>query len=246
MAHVKKYTQGALHNMLAHYDRTAKNSRENIDPSLTHLNYNLAAKYQQLPQKEFIDKRLSQVRVQKRKDVNVMCSWVLTVPKSLNPKEYERFFKAGYRFMERRYGRDNVISAYVHMDEPNSMPHMHFAFVPVLHDLEKGIDRLCAKKVVSRQDLKSFHNDLEAYISRSLGHGVEILNEATKDGNKSIIELKRLSHKQLMDKMLEQDLAITNLLDENKQLKQQVKDLEHELAGEEQEFDFFKEIGFER
>lgn len=46
--------------------------------------------------------------------------------------------------------------------------------------------------------------------------------------------------------MLEQDLAITNLLDENKQLKQQVKDLEHELAGEEQEYDFFREVGFER
>lgn len=246
MAHVKKFTQGALHNMLAHYDRSAKNSRENIDPSLTYLNYNLAAKYQQLPQKEFIDKRLSQVRVQKRKDVNVMCTWVLTVPKSLNPKEYERFFKAGYRFMERRYGRDNVISAYVHMDEPDAMPHMHFAFVPVLHDVEKGIDRLCAKKVVNRRDLKSFHNDLEAYMSRSLGHGVEILNEATKAGNKSIIELKRLSNKELMDNMIEQDIAIQNLLDENKQLKCQVKDLEQELAGEEKEFDFFKETGFDR
>lgn len=246
MAHVKKYTRGALHNMLCHYDRTAKNSRENIDPSLTHLNYNLAEKWQPLPQKEFIDKRLSQVRVQKRKDVNVMCSWVLTVPKSLKPKEYERFFKAGYRFMERRYGRDNVISAYVHMDEPSAKPHMHFAFVPVLHDVEKGIDRLCAKKVVSRQDLKSFHNELEAYISHSLGHGVEILNEATKEGNKSIIELKRLSHKDLMDRMLEQDLAITNLLDENKELKRKVQDLEQELAGEEQEFDFFREAGFDR
>lgn len=246
MAHVKKYTRGALHNMLAHYDRTAKNSRENIDPSLTHLNYNLAEKWQPLPQKEFIDKRLSQVRVQKRKDVNVMCSWVLTVPKSLKPKEYERFFKAGYRFMERRYGRDNVISAYVHMDEPSVKPHMHFAFVPVLHDVEKGIDRLCAKKVVSRQDLKSFHNELEAYISRSLGHGVEILNEATKEGNKSIIELKRLSHKDLMDRMLEQDLAITSLLDENKELKRKVKDMEQELAGEEQEFDFFRDAGFDR
>lgn len=123
---------------------------------------------------------------------------------------------------------------------------MHFAFVPVLHDVEKGIDRLCAKKVVSRQDLKSFHNELEAYISRSLGHGVEILNEATKEGNKSIIELKRLSHKDLMDRMLEQDLAITNLLDENKELKRKVKDLEQELAGEEQEFDFFRDAGFER
>lgn len=246
MAHVKKFAQGALGNMLRHYDRTSKKDRENIDPSLTHLNYNLAAKYQQLPQKEFIDKRLSQVRVQRRKDVNVMCTWVLTVPKSLNKKEYERFFKAGYRFMERRYGRDNVISAYVHMDEPSAKPHMHFAFVPVLHDVDKGIDRLCAKKVVSRQDLKSFHKELEAYISRSLGHGVEILNEATKEGNKSIIELKRLSHKDLMDRMLEQDLAITSLLDENKELKRKVKDLEQELAGEEQEFDFFREAGFDR
>lgn len=148
--------------------------------------------------------------------------------------------------MERRYGRDNVISAYVHMDEPSAKPHMHFAFVPVLHDLEKGIDRLCAKKVVSRQDLKSFHNDLEAYMSRSLGHEVEILNEATKDGNKAIMELKRLSHKELMDKMLEQDLAITSLLDENKELKRKVQDLEQELAGEEQEFDFFRETGFDR
>ena len=49
MAHVKKYTQGALFNMLGHYDRTAKHSRENIDPSLTHLNYNLAEKWQPLP-----------------------------------------------------------------------------------------------------------------------------------------------------------------------------------------------------
>ena len=60
------------------------------------------------------------------------------------------------------------------------------------------------------------------------------------------MELKRLSHKELMDKMLEQDLAITSLLDENKQLKRQVKDLEQELAGEEQEFDFFRETGFDR
>lgn len=49
-----------------------------------------------------------------------------------------------------------------------------------------------------------------------------------------------------MDRMLEQDLAITNLLNENKELKRKVKDLEQELAGEEQEFDFFRETGFER
>lgn len=46
--------------------------------------------------------------------------------------------------------------------------------------------------------------------------------------------------------MLEQDLTITNLLDENKELKRKVQDLEFELAGEEQEVDFFREAGFDR
>jgi len=70
-----------------------------------------------------------------------MCSWVITAPKNLTDSEHRLFFQEVYSFLNQRYadGSDkNVISAYVHMDE--SMPHLHYAFVPVVHDKKKGID----------------------------------------------------------------------------------------------------------
>ena len=68
--------------------------------------------------------------------MNVLCSWVVTVPKDVPEAEYEKFFHATYDFLEKRYGRENVVSAYVHMDEIT--PHMHFAFVPVVYDKRKS------------------------------------------------------------------------------------------------------------
>ena len=45
--------------------------------------------------------------------------------------------------MNERYGKENVISAYVHFDEVT--PHMHY-FVPVVEDKKKGGYKLSAKK----------------------------------------------------------------------------------------------------
>lgn len=73
MAHFEKYTAGAIGHMLAHYDRTHSSSTSKINESKTFLNYNLAAKDQPLSQLDFIHKRLSEIKVLKRKDVNVMC-----------------------------------------------------------------------------------------------------------------------------------------------------------------------------
>ena len=41
------------------------------------------------------------------------------------------------------------------------------------------------------RELQAFHPALQRYVERELGHEVSILNEATKEGNKSIEELKR-------------------------------------------------------
>ena len=127
--HLEKYDRGAVTRMFAHYDRSHPGSKSNIDTSKTALNYNAAAEDQPLAQHDFLDKRLSQVKVQNRKDVNVMCDWVITAPQTLEEHEYDLFFRETYRFMSGRYGKENVISAYVHMDE--TQPHMHFSFIPV-------------------------------------------------------------------------------------------------------------------
>ena len=188
MAHMMKHTKASCGHMFAHFDRKAEHiSNENLDRTRTHLNYNLAT-HQQMDQGEFVRQRCSEVRCQNRKDVNVMVSWVITAPKDLPEQEQRAFFKASYDFCKERYGEENVVSAYVHMDEVT--PHMHFAFVPIVQDKKRGGYKVSAKECVNRSDLQTYHKDLEAYVSRELGHEVGILNEATKDGNMTTQELK--------------------------------------------------------
>ena len=200
MAHMMKHTKASCGHMFAHFDRKAEHiSNENLDRTRTHLNYNLAT-HQQMDQGEFVRQRCSEVRCQNRKDVNVMVSWVVTAPKDLPEAEHKAFFQASYDFLQKRYGRENVVSAYVHMDEVT--PHMHFAFVPVVRtfkqdrknpDISTEVYKVSAKECVNRYDLQGFHESLQRYVSKELGHEVSILNEATKEGNRSIEELKRQS-----------------------------------------------------
>ena len=190
MAHLEKYNRAAVGHLIAHYDRQAENiGNESVDRSRSHLNYNLAAELQPMKQGDFIRQRCSEVKVQKRKDVNVMCTWILTAPKDLPESEQAAFFKAAFDFMAARYGQENVISAYVHMDE--TTPHMHFAFVPVVEDKKKGGFKVSAKERIDRKELRSFHQELDQAVSEVLGHPVSILNEATKMGNLTIAEIKK-------------------------------------------------------
>ena len=190
MAHLEKYSKAAIGHLIAHYDRQAENiGNESVDRTRSHLNYNLAAELQPMKQGDFIKQRCSEVKVQNRKDVNVMCTWVLTAPKDLPESEQAAFFKAAFDFMADRYGRENVISAYVHMDETTS--HMHFAFVPVVEDKKKGGFKVSAKERVDRKELRSFHQELDQAVSSVLGHPVSILNGATKMGNLTIAEIKK-------------------------------------------------------
>lgn len=199
MAHKQKYTRGAVGHMFGHYDRS-KEVPELKSPGNTVLNYNLASNDQPKSQLDFLHQRLSEVKVHNRKDVNVMVDWVVTLPQSLNDKGLEnedKFFKEAYKFLNDRYGKENVISAYVHMDE--TTPHMHYAFVPVVEDKKKGGYKLSAKEVVTREDLRTFHKDLSEHMERVFGRDIGILNEATKEGNKSIEELKRGTAKEKLD-----------------------------------------------
>ena len=191
MAHCMKHTKASCGHMFAHFDRKAEHiSNENVDRTRSHLNYNLAA-HQQMEQGEFVRQRCSEVRCQNRKDVNVMVSWIVTAPKDLPQQAEPAFFQAAYDFLENRYGRSNVVSAYVHMDEVT--PHMHFAFVPVTEDRKRGGYKVSAKEVINRRDLQTFHSDLSKYLEEQLGFPVNVLNEATKEGNRSIEQLKRQS-----------------------------------------------------
>lgn len=211
MANRQKYTRAAIGHMCKHYERgldskgeLVKYHNQDIHTELSHLNYNLAEHDQPLPQLEFIQKRISALRCLNRKNVNVMISWVVTLPKEMNDKsdeEKRKFFERTYEFLKKRYGVENVISAYVHLDE--TQPHMHFAFTPVMYDTKKGRYKFDAKVVGSRKDLRTFHTDLDVYLEHELGYRTGVINGVT-ELNLSIQELKRMQKEMAdLDKKLD-------------------------------------------
>ncbi|MGB3961856.1 MAG: MobV family relaxase, partial [Sulfurimonas sp.] len=196
------YTKAQAGHLGEHYERHQKENgeyvkfaNETIDTSRTNLNYNLASDLDKT-HLEKIDEIVTgnNYKLQNRKDVNVMCSCVITLPKELlkESSEFQRsFFEKSYDFLGDRYGKENVISAFVHNDE--TTPHLHFAFVPVVKDKKKDIYKVSAKELLNKQELKIFHTDLKKYLDREFGRDIKILNNATKEGNKSILELKSVS-----------------------------------------------------
>lgn len=250
MANAQKYTRAACGHLAAHYERRkdekgeyVKFGNQDIDPQKTHLNYNLAPR-RGVEQIDFIRQRTTEARTLKRDDVNVMCSWVVTLPEyrhhnqnlhvSPDKEQVERlFFERSYRFLCDRYGEQNVISAYVHKDEKT--PHMHFAFVPVTEDKKRGGEKVSAKEVITKNDLKTFHTDLERYLDSFRDWHFEVVNEATKDGNKEIAELKKqTAHEEVLKAQQEALQARQRALQEQESIKplvEQKNALQDEIGG---------------
>jgi len=228
MANCKKYNRAACGHMFKHYERAKdengeyiKFGNQEIDTTKSHLNYNLAAAIQPDWQGTFVKRRCSEVKMQKRADVNVMCSWLVTAPKDVQADETDKFFQETYKFLSERYGVNNVVSAHVHMDE--TTPHVHFAFVPVVECKKKNILKVSAKECIDKKELNIFHKDLSAYMEKIFGRDIGVLNEMTKDGDKSIEELKRGTARQELENIEHQTAEIKK---EGADVTQELKELE--------------------
>lgn len=174
MANMKKYSDMRdIGHLCAHYARSvAPGHYGNADIDQERLSedrVNLAPA-REGGQTAYIKRQIAEVMDGRtlRKDAVRMCCWVVDAPQNL-PKEKEpEFFQAAYDFLTDRYGTKSgmgencVISAYIHNSE--STPHLHFAFLPVLE--RDGQRSFCAKQVVDRADLTSFHKDLAAYMEQ--------------------------------------------------------------------------------
>lgn len=196
MANAAKYSKGACGHMLKHYERAKDENGEyvrfgnqDIDTTRSHLNYNLAPERSE-GQYNFIKQRCSEVYCLNRSDVNVLCSWVVTAPKGLDPAEHDRFFRKSYDALAKKYGEENVVSAYVHKDE-SGQPHMHFAFVPVTWDKKKERYTVKAKDVISKAELKKFHPWLTEVMKQEFGRDIGIeTGELSTRGNLTMDQYK--------------------------------------------------------
>lgn len=177
MANMKKFADMRdIGHLCAHYERSVQPghySNADIDQArLSEDRVNLAPT-REGGQTAFIKQQVAAVMGDRtlRKDAVKMCCWVVDAPQNLPREKQPEFFQAAYDFLVDRYGNKSgmgeacVVSAYIHNSE--STPHLHFAFLPVLE--RNGQRTFCAKDVVGRSDLTSFHRDLAAYMEQ---HGI--------------------------------------------------------------------------
>lgn len=147
-------------------DENYKSTRNpQIDKSRTHLNYHT------LPYEKkylsFIDERIKKL-APKRKikdDAVLITSFILGSDKEffdrITAEQQKQFFADCTDFFSERYGKENVVSAVVHLDE--STPHLHFNLMPVTDG------RLCAKELFDRTALRDLQTDFYEAVGKKYG-----------------------------------------------------------------------------
>ncbi len=140
-------------------ERKHSNTNGDIRFSDSHKNYDLSGN-QCHTFSSIIKKRLSEINVKPRSNAIVMCQALVTAsPTFFDNKtddEIRQYFIDCYNFLVNKYGKENIISAYVHLDEKT--PHLHFNFLPITKD-----NRLSARDLTQRGEYTKLQD--EAYNS---------------------------------------------------------------------------------
>ena len=192
MAHLAHYKRTGAAPMLAHYERRAElergYTRENIDASRTAGNYAIGADSPQALAAALRARVADAIAAHEadsgkavRKDANVISDWVVTLPKDCPREDARRFFEVAVDVCRARYGAENVLGGFVHMDE--ATPHAHIPVVPVRDG------RLRAARVFTRSDLRSFHKDLGRAEDAALGRHVSVELDPAQQGEKQLSHL---------------------------------------------------------
>ena len=169
---VQKIKISGIGGLQAHNQREHEKSYTNpdIDWSRKNLNYTLTENTQNINFNVRADERIAQAYTGKkavRKDAVKLCEALFTSDKTffdkLTEQEQKHFFQDCYEWACNRYGKNNIISAIVHLDE--NTPHMHVDFVPITYD-----GRLSAKAVIgSKNDLQAMQDDYYEKIGKPWG-----------------------------------------------------------------------------
>lgn len=204
----QKWRTGNL-GLLSEADRTMYKDKDTtsksiIDKGRTADNYNVCPH----PQYTAAQVKDTNRKIRGKEIAKNAIAWgstIITLPKDYTG-DAKAFFQAAYEGMKRMYGLkdEDIISAYVHMDE--TTPHMHFYFVPVVH-AEK--DRINWNGVMPRAMYKTQHKVLQKYMQEQLGVPVTLLNGETKgvdvqglaaEQKKASMELERTQKKTQYEK----------------------------------------------
>ena len=207
--------------------RTFDPEKHEIDPTKTHLNYGLID--HGMSPTDYLNKRLSEVKVQNRADVKVLGQWVWTMPKDLEPQYQEQFFDEIVKYNIEKFGAENICYAQVHLDERT--PHLHLGIIPIVKVDKARTDgkteKCCAKDVFTRAYLQHAHADLQKHLEDKLGVEVNLLNGETL-GVEGIANYKKA--KDLAKQIPVLQATINELNEEIKEKRKEIKQLDAEIS----------------
>lgn len=216
MAHIQKYKAHSCGHMLAHYRRDAASlERDNVEPSLTHLNRTLvlgsdghAHDGDAEPHWELIAGRIADVdaaaraegRRVTRKDAVVMADLVLTLPENVPAEDGDRFFELSYEFFGEKVGRDNLMGGFVHRDEMRTKKDADTG--KMVRTGERVRDhihvpwtpildgRFNFKQQCPRTFYKTLHRELGDYLEAQMGYRPDIELSEEQRGEKALSDVK--------------------------------------------------------
>ena len=175
VAHYEKFSRQGLGHIFLHLRRGYRigedgqriyvnYSNKEIDTSRSHLNYNLNLNEQGVPanQQKMYERILRgdtlpegySLTVNNRKDLKVLCRWVVSLPDDVKKEDERKFFQAVYVFLKGEY---------------------QHCVVPVFYDKKKDIYKISANELITRSELKTFHDRLSKAVESSLGYKVSIM-----------------------------------------------------------------------
>lgn len=222
---VQKMTSGSVRGIQIH-DRREKNishTNPDIDRERTGENYDLAEQGGDFY--AAVKKRIDQLNLKRavRKDAIVMAQVLVTSDsdffEGMDEERTMAFFKDSYDFLADRYGRENVISATVHMDERT--PHMHFNFVPVTKDR-----RLSAKDVLNRTSLV----DQQDAFFDAVGSKYGLQRGERQDSGKRRVHMETAEYKAYTEQLIQMDVELMEATQDVENAKTVAKEYAREAA----------------
>jgi len=142
-------------------NREGKITNEEIDQFKTHENYDLVESDLNLYQR--VKSRVDEVRPISRIQKNSVVDYsnIITVPQEQFDKwgveKSKKYLEEVYNYFCKEFGKENVVSAKVHLDE--TTPHMHLHFVPV-----SEVGKLQARSVMTPVRINKIHDEAPKYL----------------------------------------------------------------------------------
>lgn len=229
VARMEKYKSNQLSGIYNHNERVFKNhSNKDIDPSRSHLNYELTNRDRTQTYHKQIKEHINENRISSRgirKDAVLCNEWVITSDKtffeSLDQEQTKKFFESAKNYFAEKYGEANIAYASVHLDE--STPHMHLGIVP----MKDG--KLSSKALFgNRENLREIQDELPKYLNEQGYH----LQRGEVDSKKKHLKTEEFKEKQKILKKA--DEAINKKNSEIDNAKHQLNNLQNDIDSKKQ------------